>query len=67
METMQTCAAHSKAGLIDALFRRGFSLADARTLADQLSATPQAHCAARDRIERDLSGGINTPRREAAQ
>ncbi|MER5898895.1 hypothetical protein ABT150_01970 [Streptomyces mirabilis] len=43
-------AADSKAGLIDALVRRGHSRTEALSLADQLSATPAEHKAAREQI-----------------
>lgn len=43
-------AADSKAGLIDALVRRGHSRTEALSLADRLSATPADHRAARSEI-----------------
>lgn len=42
--------ADAKTGIIDALVRRGHSLADARELADRLSASPADHRAAREQI-----------------
>ncbi|MGW3024788.1 hypothetical protein [Streptomyces sp. NPDC001221] len=51
---MSQCAADSKASLVAALVRRGHSLADARQLADGLSADPVSHLAARERIADEL-------------
>lgn len=44
-----------KAWLIEALTRRGHSMADARELADQLSADPASHRTARIALEYRLA------------
>ncbi|MFF5025801.1 hypothetical protein ACFY2J_16500 [Streptomyces collinus] len=51
---MHARAADSKAGLVDALRRRGMTLADARQLADRLSNDPTSHRDARNRIALEL-------------
>lgn len=51
---MRGLADDSKAGLIGALVRTGISPADARTLAGQLTLTPQDHRAARQQIGKAL-------------
>ena len=51
---MRQLAAYNKSGLIDALMRRGYSLADARELSDRLSVDPVSHRTARERISLEL-------------
>jgi hypothetical protein len=51
---MYHLAADNKAGLIYALMRRGYSMADARELADRLSADPASHRVAREQISLEL-------------